>query len=347
MDTLGLLKKLHDKLTLDEMIELIRNKKTNWTPTKKPRRKADVKNDFLALTDVIKDEELKGLVEMAVLKKQIGLPAYTYTIDNVSAIENLKEYDEYPINSIFCISFKIIENNQSNFRAIVFVKEYEDQWRTGTQDLISMTAVYKSEVQVDKLNRKVSIYVGNQIINEVIRQFMIQVQELKISYPRIPNKIVSMGPASYKTILLIDYIYNRLLRNGISSQVIDIKFKTGESTGKQDGLTQVTLHGDRNILSSDLSCQYITLGCDIVMLKIDMSYKNSDFSVILHLIGESHDTVKLVITGNEDVVIKKSIMNILQEEYISMCNNGVFDEGNTKNVLDKIYDTFLSKDKVI
>ena len=194
-----------------------------------------------------------------------------------------------------------------------------------------------------------TIFTGNHYVQEVISEFLSFVLNWPIQNYRIrevPNQMNNIGNASFKTAALLDLISNRLKNKGFFSRIKEIKFNTKNKRHTNEGIRNITING-RNLLSSHLACEYITLGSDIISFKVDMTYNEEDFSTLFFLKGNDYDILKIVIAGQEDGVFKQEVIDIIQEEYIDMCNNGIHDIAETKKLLESIYDKFIHGDKFV
>ena len=76
------------------------------------------------------------------------------------------------------------------------------------------------------------------------------------------------------------------------SRFKEIKFNTKQKH-TTDGIRNITING-RNLLSSQLACQYITLGSDILSFKVDMTYNDVDFTTLFSLKGKERRYIKLL-----------------------------------------------------
>jgi hypothetical protein len=347
----GVLNKAFNTLNIEQVQSYLKSK-IGFVLTNKKKgkvKKEDYRSAFLNLSEIITERDLEDLMEMAVMKKKRGLPSYTFKLkdDNFykdKTTEKLKEeYQKiFPVDSLYQIGVNILENNEKALKMNVKVKEYEGSWKTEVQDLTTLSAVYNNTVTIDKLNKKLSVEVGDDNIAEVIETFLSRRFKMNIEpYTlRIASTSLNSENASKKTMLLIDFIYNRLTSKHISSKFDDITFKVKNSHTK-DGVEAVKIFG-KDIINSDLACEYITLGNDIIDFKANMIYQGKKFVGGFSLKGEHKDRLKIVISGNNDSDFKYEVMEIIQNEYIDMCENGFKDLTATRKVLEPIYERYIN-----
>ncbi|CAM4190552.1 hypothetical protein [Saccharibacillus endophyticus] len=355
MNVKGILQKVLNRIPKEAAVGII-NEKTGWTPEKKPKKKEDIKEKFLELSEVIREDEIEDFVQMAVMRKNIGLPTYTYKINNVKFLENLTEEQIKQKFSIEDRTFKdvyVISTNLEyqkdmitfNFR----VKEFESQWRTGVNNLTSLSAVYTSIVTLNLTNNVVSVFTGNHSIQEVLVDFMIQNFSFPItaySLKEHTNQINALSSSvSFKTALLLDFISFRLQQKGIEANFKEIKFFNG-TKNKKDGIKDVAI-GGRALLASQLACEYITIGSEIVFFSTDMLFNQVPFSVKVYLKGSKRDTLKIVILDVDDEEVKSELIEIIQSEYIDMCNNGLKSVDSTKELLSTIASKYFNQDQLV
>ncbi|MGZ4160475.1 MAG: hypothetical protein ACXVNF_06735, partial [Neobacillus sp.] len=255
---------------------------------------------------------------------------------------------DFPIFEQYTIKINIDEDTNDELKLSFRVKEYTTAWKTGVKNVESLSAVYSAKVNLNKKTHVLSIFTGNNEIHDVIVNYL----SLEAKWPiepfkmrKFPNQI-SNENASYKTILMLDFVYNRLVLQGIKANFREIKFSTGSNQRKKEGIKDVTING-QNLLSSQLACEYITLGSDIVYFKLDMEYKSEAFTTIFYLFDYNYDKMKIVVVDNESVIFKNDVMKLIQTEYIAMCDNGLVDEKNTKRNLHNIYEKYSNKDVLL
>ena len=79
---------------------------------------------------------------------------------------------------------------------------------------------------------------------------------------KLLNQVARIGSVSYKTAVLLDLVHNRLTEKGINSTFKEMKIFTGGGS-RRDGEKEVAI-GGRALLSSQLACEYVTLGSHII-----------------------------------------------------------------------------------
>ena len=129
------------------------------------------------------------------------------------------------------------------------------------------------------------------------------------------------------------------------SRFKEIKFNTKQKH-TTDGIRNITING-RNLLSSQLACQYITLGSDILSFKVDMTYNDVDFTTLFSLKGKEEDILKIVVIDSDDDIFKQQVIDIIQSEYIELCSTGLKNVQETSDLLKQIYEKFIHGDKLI
>ncbi|PFP17751.1 hypothetical protein COJ92_16025 [Priestia megaterium] len=346
----GVLNKAFSTLTKGQ-VQVYLQKKIGFIldKNKSKIKKEDYRPAFLGLSEVMNSNDLEDLMEMAVMKKKRGLASYTFKLRDDSfykgkTTEELKaEYQQlFPVDSLYQIAVNIVDNTEKILEMNIKVKEYEGSWRTQVQDLTTLSSVSNHTVTIEKLNNKLSIEVGDDEIAEVIETFLSRRFKMKIEPYTI--KVVSTSltsdSASPKTMLLIDFIYNRLKSKNISSKFDDINFKINESRAR-DGVEAVKIFGS-DIIYSDLACEYITLANDIIDFKSNMIYQGKKFTGTFSLRGEQKDRLKIVISGNTNDDFKNIVMEIIQNEYIEMCVKGFKDIKATRDILQPIYSSYIN-----
>jgi riboflavin synthase len=361
MNLVGVLERVFERIDKEAVIEMIKQRKPNWSLPKKSVKKQELKEEFVSLQELIQPDEVEDFIEMAVMSRAIGLPAYTYKVTNLNFLspseENkegdqpikLQDVNNIPFQRKYSITIENIEEDIQSLLLVIRLKEYSEIWRSGEQNIESLSAVYKINVTLDKTKNVVTIFSGNHKVQEVLKDFFSFVLKWPIQNYRIreiPNQLNQIGNASFKTALLLDFIFNRARERGIFSKFKEIKFNTKNKRHTKEGIRNITING-RNLLSSQLACEYITLGSDIISFKVDMTYNEVDFSSLFFLKGTNLDILKIVVTGQEDENFKQEIVDILQEEYINMCTHGIMDIDETKKLLEQIYDKFIHGDKLV
>src|SRR5699024_11004516 len=217
-----ILRRVFNRLNKETVVEVIQRVNPSWSPSKKQRRvKKELLNDFLTLADIINDEDIEDFVEMAVMTKQIGLPAYTYKVNDLNFLEDhpIQNIKDYILLEKFSITVEEHSDLERSLNMVLRIKEYNERWRHGgVLDRNSLTAVYKINVELDKNKNKVTFNAGNDQINEVTKKFVTQALNWPIISYRIlekTNQSYQIGNASFKTAILLDFINNRLNPNGI------------------------------------------------------------------------------------------------------------------------------------
>ncbi len=130
------------------------------------------------------------------------------------------------------------------------------------------------------------------------------------------------------------------------SRFKEIKFNTKNKKHTTDGIRNITING-RNLLSSQLACEYITLGSDILSFKVDMTYNDVDFTTLFSLKGKEEDILKIVVIDSDDDIFKQQVIDIIQSEYIELCGAGLKNVQETSNLLKQIYEKFINGDRLV
>ncbi|MGX5553059.1 hypothetical protein [Bacillus cereus] len=352
----NILDEVFRKMNKENVMETLREKLGNWNPVKKNPKKAELKEDFMGLARLIKPDEIEDFIEMAVMARTIGLPAYTYRVTNLNFLNStedetrlrLEDIEDRPFQENL-ITIEGIEENETELKLTMRMKEYAGYWRLGVRNTDTLSAVYKIEVLLDKENLVATIFTGNHHVQEVVKNFLSSVLKWPIQSYKIReifNQVNEIGSASYKTAILLDFIFSRLEEKGINSRYKEMKFNTKNTSHTNQGIRNITINGS-NLLSSQLACEYITMGSDILSFKVDMTYNEIDFSALFFLKGSDFDILKIVVTGQDDVAFKQDVITIIQEEYIQMCNYGISNIENTKELLQQIYRKFINGDKLV
>lgn len=352
------LERVFKKIKKENVIEILKEKKTGWTLAKKSTKKHELKDDFLSLAQLIQPNEIEDFIEMAVMSGSVGLPAYTYKVNNLDFLNEEHQSEDKvklgdvcnrPFQDKFTLTIEDINSSDDLLELTIRLKEYSEIWRTGQRNQDSLTAVYKVHVTLDKCTSVLTIFSGNHLVQNTIKEFFSFVLKWPIQSYRIRenvNQSNQIGSSSFKTAVLLDFILNRLEKRGVFSKFKEIKFNTKNTRHTREGIRNITING-RNLLSSQLACEYITLGSDILSFKVEMSYNEVDFTSIFFLKGEQSDILKIVVTGQEDSDFKEAVIDILQEEYIDMCINGIKYLDETKQTLEQIVNKFINGDKLV
>ena len=123
-----------------------------------------------------------------------------------------------PFQDKYLISIEDIEQGDSMLKLTVRLKEYSDYWRRGERCLDTLSAVYRIKISLDKNARVLTIFSGNNEVQSVIKDYFGLVLKWPIQSYRIReniNQINQIGSASFKTAVLLDFIFTRLHEQGI------------------------------------------------------------------------------------------------------------------------------------
>ena len=82
MNISGILERVFNKIPKEHVANIITLKRPGWEPEK--IIKNEIREEFLSLTTLIEPDEVEDFVEMAVMTKSIGLPAYTYKVNHLN-----------------------------------------------------------------------------------------------------------------------------------------------------------------------------------------------------------------------------------------------------------------------
>ncbi|EOP81031.1 hypothetical protein IGM_05757 [Bacillus cereus HuB4-4] len=354
MNISGILERVFNKIPKEHVANIITLKRPGWEPEKKNYKKNEIREEFLSLTTLIEPDEVEDFVEMAVMTKSIGLPAYTYKVNHLNFLTeaesgiSIEGVHNMPFQDKYLISIEDIENGDSMLKLTVRLKEYSDYWRRGERCLDTLSAVYRIKISLDKTAKVLTIFSGNNEVQNVIKDYLGFVLKWPIQSYRIResiNQINQIGSASFKTAVLLDFIFTRLHEKGIFSRFKEIKFNTKNKKHTTDGIRNITING-RNLLSSQLACQYITLGSDILSFKVDMTYNDVDFTTLFSLKGKEEDILKIVVIDSDDDIFKQQVIDIIQSEYIELCSTGLKNVQETSDLLKQIYEKFIHGDKL-
>ncbi|WP_158211755.1 hypothetical protein [Alkalihalobacterium alkalinitrilicum] len=346
-----LLKRVFDKLNKNNVIDVIKAVNPMWVhDKKKQKRKKDLFDDFLALSPLIRDEEIEEFVEMAVMTKNIGLPAFTYKVNKLDGIEDHIEEREYVFLGSYIIKIEEVNSENNILKLNLRVKSYNEKWRTaGLLDMNSLTSVHNINLELDKVKQVATIFAGNDLIHQVVKDFC----TVELKWPLVGYRIIEktnqsfqVGSISFKTAVLLDFINNRLAPEGFISKFKEIKFNTTGKLQNSEGIRNVTINGN-DILSSQLACEYITRGTSVISFKLNMIYSDREFSAIFSLKDKQYDLMKIVIVDVEDQTFKENVMRLIQDNYIEMCSDGIKDMKSTNALLDTIKTKFAQGDKFV
>ncbi|WP_098742058.1 hypothetical protein [Paenibacillus sp. EZ-K15] len=340
--------RLFDKLNFDEVKAMLLSK--GLLP-EKVKRKRDMKNAFFSMASILTEEEVESFVEMAVMKKTKGLPAFTHKLVNLDWYNEKKtEQIKAMFNRInrsygetYFVSIDVKQVTTANIDMIITIKEYGEFWRTGEKGIESLTAVYNCAIKISLTRKMLTIFAGDDTIHSIIAAYIGSEVKLPIHAYRIENKTSALtwdDQASFKTALFIDFVYNRLKLRGISSSFKEIKFNVDTD------IKDVTITGEsnNNLINSSLACEYVSLGKDIVQFRTSGSYSRTPFSCFFSLKGRNADILKIVVMDIKDETLRNEVIQMLQEEYIEMCDKGIKDLSATQRQLIQIFQKFAEKD---
>ncbi|WP_339838638.1 hypothetical protein [Paenibacillus sp. FSL R7-0272] len=347
MNINGALTKFFKKVNRENVEKLMKEK--GVFPDKKIKNKHELYPYFMQLSSIVSMEEVVDLVEMAVHVKSKGLPAFTHKLSNKNfftgknyqEIAEHFEYKVHPVGDIFTISTKMAKEHEGQYRIDYVLKKYEEAWRNGQLNIESLSAVYKSSIKIDLEKNILTIFAGDDETHTIIETFISTVLKLPIQSYRIKTTNSNLTwdqNASYLTALFLDFVFNRLKNKGIVTSFSHMKFRVAS-----DDIKEVTING-RNILNSFLACEYVVLGRDIVQFKTTMIQNGRSFSCNFELKG--NEMLKIVVLDIADEELKEQIMRFIQDEYILMCEKGIFDYNETSKLLEQIYDRFMNKEKL-
>ncbi|MFD0588018.1 hypothetical protein ACFQZE_08380 [Paenibacillus sp. GCM10027627] len=347
MNALTILRQLFRKLTKDEVASILNER--SMLPNKYKKKK-ELENYFLALSNIIEPEEVKDLVEMAVLKKTKGLSAYTHKLVSLNGIDKqdisklMKDFQkkDHPFTDIYTFTLTVDSLQDSVLTLTFRIKEYAEFWKTGERNLGNLSAIYNCPVVINMNSKVLTIFSGDDTIHGLIDRYIGEIMKLPIQVYRIMEKTSALtwnDNASYKTTLFLDFIYNRLKDAGLSSSFSKLKFKIDNSDAED-----VTISGNgNNLINYELACEYISLGKDILQFKINASYEKENFSCYFSLKGKNLDVLKIVVNDLQDDKVKQKVIEFLQKEYIEMCNEGIKNLKNIQDRLQQIYRKFVEK----
>lgn len=350
--TSSFLRRIFPKLGKEVVASILTEKSVGWVPQRaiSKMKREDLLDDFLELSHVLDEDELEEFLELALTTRTIGYPAYTFKINDMSIVEEnpVTELNNYTFLSSNQISINSIEDTAEKCNFKMQVKEHSEARMQDVLNSESLTARHPVEITVDKREGKLTMIVGKHSIEEMSKRFIQQVIKWPISGYNITedfSQSYEIGTTNYKTALIIDFVYNRLKRLGYNAKFKEIKFLTRGESSRSKGIRNVTINGN-DILSSQLACEYVTVGSAIISFKLDLIYADQKFSASFFLKGDDHSQLKIVLVDISESH-QKSIMNTMQQEYIDMSTNGISDMGETKNRLEVIREKYLAPDKFV
>ncbi len=355
-DKTGFLNRVFKKIPKNGVIELIPTYITDWTPSKKQKRiKKELYDDFMKLENHIGVEHIEEILEFAIMSRTIGYPAYTYKLD-VSKIGEIDLSKESVFNNTQSILFKEVYqisienpvNEDESFNFTLRIKEYNSLKIYDSFDSTSLNGIYKVDIKLDRKSNKLTICAGNENINEVCKEFVKEHIKWPIETYLLEeniNQAYQIGNTDFKTAAVLDFVHNRLKVEGFESTFKEIKFFTepGQSS-RSEGIKNITINGD-NILSSQLACEYITVGSAIISFKLDIQREDFVFSAIFSLKGKENKQMKIVLIDTDEE--SEDIMNYMQAQYIEMCKDGLKNLDETLKTLATIREKFNEGDKYV
>ncbi|MCP2036447.1 hypothetical protein L1279_003489 [Planomicrobium sp. HSC-17F08] len=339
------------KLNKEEVIAYLNKKGIAWMTDKKDKTKAALESVFLGIENSLTSEDIKDLTEMSVLVKKKGLSAYTYKFVNLGVFESLSQEElelkilgSHVVSSTFEVVVVSFNNTHEELELNLKVKVYDAFWKTNVRDLNTLTGIYENKITFNKRDKTASVEVSDDELEMVIRQFIINRTQINlepflIGAANIPDLVEDS--ASIKTMLVFDYVYNRLSLNGISSRFNDVRFHM-TNVERSGGVKAVKVYGS-DIIASEEACKYITLKNDIVSFKTTSLFQGSPVNIQFILKGKDFDMLKIVILDKKSDSYKQDLMEVLQLQYIEMCKHGFKDIMNTRSKLRPIYDAFIAR----
>ncbi|HFJ9429750.1 TPA: hypothetical protein ACGW69_005764, partial [Bacillus cereus] len=354
----SVLNRVFDKSNKEVIIETIKKYYPDWAPTKKQQNvKKELYDQFMKIEELLEQaESIQELLETAALVRTQGFPAYTYKL----ITSNVGKWgtEDYFVsrncrNYVFKNKYQItIQNVNETIQNIEFeleVKEHNEIWKYGTLSGDSLSGLSRVKVHFEKQKEKLSIHAGNENINEVCKEFIKEYLKWPLETYLLKPKFTQASQidnTDFITALVLDFVYNRLSVKGFDAKFKEIKFKNNDSvvSKRNAGIKTVTLNG-KDIISSQLACEYVTTGSSIERFKLEVVYKNLNFSADFTFKGKENNQLKIVIYETNS--LNEEIMNELQSEYIDMCLNGIKDVKATVELLETIRQTFIKADKYV
>lgn len=356
-DKSGFLNNVFKKINKEGVIELIPRYVQDWVPSKKQLRiKKELYDDFMKLEQYIGIEEIENILEFAIMSRTIGYPAYTYKVNIEKMAEGDLEENEYFTSSepslfknVYQISTENVVQTEKKFNFTLRLKEYNSLKIFGSYDSTSLVGIYKVDIILDKETGKLTICAGNENVNDVCRDFIKNCINWPIETYLLEEKLnqsYHIGNTDFKTAAVLDFVYNRLKLAGYDSTFKEIKFFTqpGQSS-RSEGIKNITINGE-NILSSQLACEYITVGSAIISFKLDIQKEDLIFSAIFSFKGRDNKQMKIVLIDTPPHE-SEAIMNFMQEQYIAMCKDGLSNLEETIKNLDTIKEKYNEGDKYV
>ncbi|MFG6179655.1 hypothetical protein ACGTN6_20695, partial [Halomonas sp. THAF12] len=174
----NVLNQVFRKLPKERMKEVLKEWNPSWEPSKDQKRKKDYHEDFIRLSEFIDETEVDNFVEMAVTVRQVGLPAYTYKVENLDFLEHnqLENFSDEPFQNKYVIKLETFEEGDYSIFCSLRVKAYGKKWQhKGVYNTDSLTAVYKVTLNLNKEKKVLSIHAGNDHINDVVRDYILNI----------------------------------------------------------------------------------------------------------------------------------------------------------------------------
>ncbi|MCM3267856.1 hypothetical protein [Paenibacillus elgii] len=346
-----ILKRYFERLKFEEVVTLLQKRGLFPQPRKgKKFKKQELLPHFLKLESLVSNEELISFVEYSVTRKTRGLPAYTHKLQNTQIFDGktdseLSSYfkkENHAISEVYQVT-SLFEGKENNVIQLLFmVKEFESSWYSGEQTLDSLTAIYNCRVKIDLNKNIVTIFSGDDEVHSIVQSFLSRVFHVAQIECRIKEVISSLSwtdNASYKTALFLDLINNRLKAKKIGASFKEIKFQVDN-----DDIKDVTING-KDIINYYLACEYITLGKDIIQFKTTIDYNAKSLSCSFALKGKDQDILKIVIADTPNEALRNEVIELIQDEYIAMCEHGISDIKSIRKLLEAITLKFQEKEQ--
>ncbi|MBG9456028.1 hypothetical protein ABE61_18760 [Lysinibacillus sphaericus] len=351
-DSKTILKGVFDKGNIETNIATIKKYFPDWTPTKKQlRSKKALEDKFMEIENLL-DQALtiQDLLETAAIVRTQGFPVYTYSlkVNSINKWEDTQKYlpvncKNYTYKNKYQMTIQDIQELDTSIKFELEVKEYNEAWKYGALNVDGLSGLLKIKVSFDKTREKLSIHAGNEIINDVCKEFIKEYLKWPLETYLLKPKFSQASQidnADFITALVLDFVYNRLSNDGFEAKFEEIKFKNNSKavSAQNAGIKNVTLNG-KDIISSQLACEYVTMGSSIERFKLEVVYKQTSFKADFTFKGKENNHLKIVIYETGD--LSSEIMDNLQAQYIDMCINGIKDLKETNELLAKIRETFI------
>ncbi|RKD24550.1 hypothetical protein BEP19_09220 [Ammoniphilus oxalaticus] len=346
------LNRIAPKLNKEELARIISEKKMGWKPSKRIDylKREELVDDFLTLSTIIDEDELEEFLELALTKRTIGYPAYTFRLTSIRSLrENqIEEKHNYTFLNSNQITISSIQNNKDSCSFKMFIKEHNVARMQDILNSDSLQARHSIEILVDKKQEILTMIVGKDTTQETAKRFLQQVLRWPISTFDITENYAQsyeVGKTHFRTALIIDFVYNRLKRIGYTANFKEIKFLTGSESSRSTGIRNVTLNGN-DILSSQLACEYVTVGSAVLSFKLDIIYNDIKFASSFYFKGDNYSQLKIVLIDVPEEY-QRTFMYTMQNEYIDMCKSGISNVQETITRLNIIKGKYLAPDKFV